>query len=467
MSVFKACDIRGLAGKELTVRLFRRMGRGIAVMMGERRSIVVGGDVRQSTHPLKVALIEGLRDFGRDVTDVGTVPTPVVYFARWHRGAHACAMVTASHNPPEYNGLKFMIGDIPVMPEDLARLERLVQSDATRAPTEPRGGLTAEDLTGAYEAWLADALEALRPPDERAQRHVRIVVDAGNGCFSELAPRALRRVPGVSVEPLFCEIDGGFPGRDPNCAIAENLTALRDRVRRLDADLGVAFDGDGDRVAFTDETGAVVPSEDAALLFLRFLRGRVAGRAFVYDLKCSRVVAREAGRLGARPVEERSGHAFIKRRMIRERAAFGAEISGHYFYDVLHGGDDGLFSALLMVQLLRGSREPLSALRAALPARYVTPDVRIRWPADQVHALLAAVRSAFPPWRVREIDGVRVEFEDGWALLRPSITEPKVTLRFEGDSAAALGEIVERFLTRVPQLRAPVRDRLASTGLRG
>ena len=457
MSIFKACDIRGIAGSEITPDLFRRMGRGIALMMGDHRAIVVGGDLRVSTPELKATLIQGLCENGRRASDIGAVPTPVVYFAKAHLGAHACAVVTASHNPSEDNGLKFMVGELPVLPEDLKRLRTLVEGPETDAPVGTRATATARpDVLPAYEKWVASLRLPIDHGESAKVRRLIAVVDAGNGSYAEIAPRVIEERPGIQVDRLFCVPDGRFPNRDPNCALPESLSALSARVREVKANIGIAFDGDGDRVAFVDERGRVISPDEMMVLFLRALGERIEGERFVYDLKCSRIVAREAERLGATPLMEKSGHAFIKRRMIAEHALFGGEVSGHYFHRALHGGDDGLVSAMLGIRLLRQSDRPLSALRQTVPRRFITDDVRLPYPAGRVEGLLQRVRAAFPEERRLEIDGIRVSFPRGWGLLRASITEPKITLRFEGEDAASLREVMDAFLAPISELQPSV-----------
>ena len=465
MSVFKACDIRGIAGSEITRELFRKFGRGIGMMMVEGKTIVVGGDLRTSTGALKAELIRGLAEGGRVVTDLGAVPTPVVYFAKDKRSAHACAIVTASHNPPQYNGLKFMIGDLPVLPQDVERLRDIV----TETANEPASSVPVADLVSRvdmrqdYEDWISEGTDALLSGSSSGGRELAVVIDAGNGTFSEIGPRVFDRTPGITAHGLFCEPDGTFPNRDPNCSVAKNLSRLSAHVREVNADLGIAFDGDGDRVAFADEHGEVIPADEMMMLLLRWLGDRMRGEKFVFDLKCSQVVIREGERVGMIPIMERSGHAFIKRRMITENAAFGGEVSGHYFYRELHGGDDGLFTALLVTRLVQQEDVPLSALRARLPQRFITDDVRLRCAPAEARAYLDRARDAFPADRLNELDGVRISFPRGWALVRVSITEPKITLRFEGEDPASLRENIETFLQVLPELREEVSRHLAES----
>ena len=462
MSIFKGCDIRGVAGSELTPELFRRMGRGIALMMGDHRAIVVGGDLRVSTPELKAAFVGGLCENGRTVSDIGAVPTPVVYFAKAHLAAHACAAVTASHNPPDDNGLKFMVGDLPVLPSDLKRLRALVEGLETDAPVGTRvTTVVRPDVLPAYEHWVPSLRLPIDHGGSARVRRLIAVVDAGNGSYAEIAPRVIEKMPGIEVDRLFCVPDGRFPNRIPNCALPESLSALGARVHEVEADIGIAFDGDGDRVAFVDERGRVISPDEMMVLFLRALGERIEGERFVYDLKCSRIVAREAERLGATPLMEKSGHAFIKRRMIAEHALFGGEVSGHYFHRALHGGDDGLVSAMLGIRLLRQSGQALSALRQTVPPRYVTDDIRLPYPAGRVEELLQRLRAAFSEERRLEIDGIRVSFPRGWGLLRASITEPKITLRFEGEDATSLREVMDAFLAPIPELQHSVHAALS------
>jgi phosphomannomutase / phosphoglucomutase len=467
MSIYKACDIRGKVGEELTPELYRRLGRGLAILMGDQRSIVVGGDGRQSTPELKASLIDGLASLGKHVVDIGLVPTPVVYFARhlafYGRGTQrpdACAIVTASHNPPGDNGLKFMIGEWPVLPGDIMALRALAEGRQAD-DAESVGEVEEMAVLPNYVPWISNAACQLGPDDEACRRELKVVVDAGNGISGLIAPGAFRSLPDITVAELFCEVDGTFPNRHPNTAIPENLTALCDEVRRQGADLGVAFDGDGDRVAFVDEAGVVLDADETAVLFLRGLGHMVNDRSVVHDLKCSSVLAREAVALGGQPLMEKSGHAYIKACMNRTRAIFGAEVSGHYFHDRLRGGDDGLFSAILMTRFLQARDESLSAWRQSVPARFITQDIRLSVAAAAIPGFFDAVRNGFDDAMLNDLDGLRVEFDNGWALIRQSITEPKITLRFEGDSQEALDAIVDRFLDAVPEIRDAVKEELA------
>ena len=429
MSIFKACDVRGVYPDELDEEMARRIGRAVATTLGPR-TVVVGGDVRLSTPALKGAIIDGLAASGCEAVDIGIVPTPALHFARTKLHATGGVMVTASHNPPQYNGLKIVLGDVPIAEEELAGIASVVE----RNEFASRKGSSRElDVTAEYEEFVVSEGRAILNCVERA-------------------PRVLERI-GVPYAPLFCEIDGSFPNRSPNSAIAENLGALRERVVAEKADLGVAFDGDGDRVSFVDENGSVLTA-DQAISIVAKLGGFVAsGDKVVLDIKCSSAAGDVVASLGASALMERSGHTFIRARMLRENAAFGGEISGHLFYRQLGGGDDGFFSTLVMAGIV-GERGPLSKLAAGVPEYAITPDLRISMKPDR--AVLDAIAEAFPEDRVSRLDGVRVEFDEGWGLARLSVTEPVITLRFEAKDKAALRRVMNEFLSAVPELKEAV-----------
>jgi len=448
MSIFKACDIRGVYGEELDEAIVERIGRAIGSLLAERYphaspAVVVGGDVRTSTPALQEAVVSGLQASGRDVVDLGCVPTPLFYFAKQDLGTPGGIMVTASHNPPQFNGLKIALGDWPLTEEEIQAIRaRVERGDFVTGQGQVRSG----NLTEAYEHHLCAGSRPVAPEE----RPWRLVIDCGNGCFSEIAPRVAREL-GYEVVELFCEPDGTFPNRSPNSAVPENLAALGEKVQEVQAHLGVAFDGDGDRVAFVDERGEVVPGDVTAVLLARDFLARQPGGKVVHDLKCSQIVPEAVRAAGGVPLMEKSGHTFIKTRMIAEGAVLGAEASGHFFYEALHGGDDGLFSALRVAELVRAAGRSLGQLTETVPRFHTTPDLRVRFEGEE--GLLDRLAQAFPPDRVSRLDGVRVQFDGGWGLVRRSVTEPAWTLRFEAQTADQLQDIIQAFLAPVPELR--------------
>jgi phosphomannomutase/phosphoglucomutase len=438
MSIFKSCDIRGVYGQELDEQTAYHLGRAAGTQ--ERgHTVVVGGDLRLSTLTLQAALIRGLLESGADVIDLGTLPTPALYFGQRTLGAHGAIMVTASHNPPRYNGFKLMFGSLPIVPEDL---QALAQAMRDQRYAVGAGHYAQENILPAYMTSLVSAFPGLRPR--------RLVVDAGNGSMSAVAPEVLRQL-GQQVEALYCEPDGAFPNRDPNPAVPAHLSALQERVVAAGAELGVAFDGDGDRVIFVDERGRVLPADRTLVLMIRALLKRHPGVKVVYDLKSSSVVADKTLAGGGVPLMERSGHAFIKRRLLTEGAILGGEISGHYFYGAL-GGDDALYATLFLLRVLDELGVSLGQAMDTVPVYPITPDLRLPCPPAEAEAILSALRAAFAHLPISELDGVRIQFPDGWALARLSVTEPLITLRFEAHDAARLAAIQRQVRQAVPAL---------------
>ncbi len=437
MSIFKACDIRGAYPDELHERTAEAIGRAIGSELAGG-DCVLGGDLRPSTPSLKGAVCRGLLATGADVLDVGTVPTPVAYWARRELGTRGVAVVTASHNPPRYNGIKFALGEEPVTPEGIDEVRRRVEESDFRAG---RGRRTEHGVKADYLDWLRRRFEA-------TGRGMPVLLDAGNGSGSEWAPEAFRTA-GYEVHELFCEPDGRFPNRSPNPTEPGALDAAGEATRCAGAGLGVCFDGDADRAVFLDERGDYVPAEEALILLAREALKNEPGAAIVYDLKSTRVLPQEIRRAGGRAVMERSGYSFIKRRLMQEDAPLAAEASGHFFFREL-AGDDGIYAGLRMAQLLAATGQPLSELRDTIPPCFISEDIRIPRPAGDAQAVVERLRRAFADHPQDHTDGVRVEFDGGWALCRASVTEPAVTVRVEGDSPGRMAELRQVILAAIP-----------------
>ena len=460
-TAFKDCDIRGVYGRDVTDDLARRVGAAMADLLGGG-PVIVAGDLRASTPRLVAALAAGLLEGGSDVVDCGEIPTPTFYFARDALGIDAGVMVTASHNPADYNGFKPVLGALPILPDELARLRDLATAPGPGpAPAGRRPGrLRHADVVGAYEAWL----------DERVARAVTgevpsapVVVDAGHGSLWRLAPAAFER-HGFRVARLFCTPDGTFPSRAPNPADTHQLAALGAAVLEAGAFLGVAFDGDGDRVGIVDERGSPVPMDAVIALVARDLLGREGPGSVVLDIKCSRAIDEVVRAAGGTTRMEKSGHTFMKRRVITSGAVLGGELSGHLFYRDIGGRDDALYSAMRIAGLVAASRRPLSALVAELPPYVTTPDLRIPFGGNATAVVDQIAAALDDRCRVLRLDGVRADWPDGWGLVRPSVTEPLLTLRFEAREASRLTEIVRRFLAPAASLRATVERELEARG---
>jgi phosphomannomutase/phosphoglucomutase len=454
VSIYKACDIRGVYPEELDEALYARFGQAIGTLLrpqNDQPSVLVGGDVRPSTAALQERLVEGLLATGCRVTDLGAVPTPVVYFAARRRQPHGLAIVTASHNPPEYNGLKLCLGPLPVTPEQMHAFQETVE---TGTFVEGKGTREHRTIENEY-------LDAMAETDVDLDG-LRMVLDCGNGTFSSLAPQALQRA-GCDVIELFCTPDGTFPNRSPNPSVPENLGDLCHRVTETGAQLGVALDGDGDRLALVDDAGRPVSGDEAIMLLARHVLGPAnPGEKVVCDLKCSQAVLDTIRECRGAPLLERSGHAFIKTRMIAEGARFGGELSGHFFYRELDGGDDALYSILRAAELVQAADPPLSALVDSLPRFAITADLRIPYDAPDGAERLDQLAQA-AEGEVLRLDGVRVSYPDGWALARCSVTEPLLTFRFESFDGVPR-RIAERFLAPAPDLRRRVLERLDESG---
>jgi phosphomannomutase/phosphoglucomutase len=451
MSIFKSCDIRGVFGDELTADTARRLGRALASRW-PGTTVVVGRDLRPSSPELATALIDGLVASGAQVTDTGEVPTPVLYYAKRQHGFAVAVMVTASHNPPQYNGFKLMWGDLPVSPEDIATLaDEMAAGDFVTA----QGSVRHLAVVDAYLSFIRSLCPTLQPR--------RVVVDCGSGSMSTVAPGLLGQL-GIAVIPLYCQPDGRFPFRDPNPAIARHLTNLCHAVVDQGAELGLAFDGDGDRVIAADGRGAVVPADRTLVLLIRDLLASQPGASVVYDQKSSSIVPEEIVRHGGRPLREKSGHAFIKRRLLIEDAALGGEISGHYFFREL-GGDDALYACLALLRALDRLGASFTEAIASVPSYPISPDIRLPATPDVARRVLADLEASFSEQPVDHLDGVRIDFSDGWALARLSVTEPLITLRFEAhtqDRLAALQAEIRRASPTLERLWAAAQTRSAA-----
>lgn len=462
MNLFLDCDIRGIYGQNVDETLARRLGLAVGTL-ARRKHVLVAGDYRVHTPQLMEALIEGVVDSGCQALVSGQVPTPVYYFGRKRLRVDAGVMVTASHNPPEYAGFKPILGPLPITPAEIGSIRALVEEPAAATGG---GSRMSVDLVSSYRWWMRDITRrllelALRVVSEGTRREtetgLRIVVDCGNGCFGPVAPGLLEEM-GYRCIPLFTEPDGSFPNRPSNVALEVGRAATMAAVLEHGANFGVAYDGDGDRVAFVDNRGRSIPNDVViALLAEDALVGR-RGAKVVYDIKCSQIVPEAVRRAGGVPVGRKSGHTFMKTAMIRERAAFGGELSGHLFFSELGGGDDALYATVRMATLILRRGTDLATLVDSVPRYVTTPDLRIPWDGSR-RELIHAVRVSLEAQEgvaISDLDGVRADFGDGWGLIRVSVTEPIVTLRFEARNAKHLSTIMERFLAGALGLRQKV-----------
>ncbi|MCC6127528.1 MAG: hypothetical protein IT426_21435 [Pirellulales bacterium] len=444
MSIYKPCDIRGEVAEDLTPELYHRWGEALGMQVREGEKFVVGGDNRSSTPDYLEALIDGLAASGVDTVNLGQLPTPMIYHAKRRLKAAACAIVTASHNPAFINGLKWMIGDRPPVPDEVEALRRAAEtatSRSRRAPRPPRSmDISFDYVANLQETWI----EAMG-----AQLH--LVIDPMHGCW---AGRSRRYLHAIFPQCLFSTIhdspEDDFAGQAPDCSQSALLHELGEAIYRERAHAGLAFDGDGDRLAVVDERGVPLSGEETAWILLDSFGEKLRGRRFVHDLKFSERIVERARELGAEPVVERSGHTFIRAKMAETGAIFGAEVSGHYFFEALGGGDDAFYAACRLIAHLARAEQPLSKLRRECPSIYITPDLRLFVPREAQAEILESVRAAWESFEQSTTDGVRVTTPAGWILARPSGTEEALTFRFESLDWQALDDLVVRFSHTLP-----------------
>jgi phosphomannomutase len=450
-SPWKPCDLRGVFPSAISEDLFTRVGRAMGSEIAPGARVVVGGDFRLSTPALKAALIQGLAGTGLYVIDLGQAPTPIAYFLASRIGAAAVFIVTASHNPAAHNGLKWMVGEAPPTPEDMERIRNAAESGVFRSMD---GGVETFDPIPEYREWIVSQWKELP-----AQQTGRIVLDAGNGAWSQFGPEVFAAL-GFETLGLGCWPDGSFPNRPPDCARTANLGALRAAVVEQKAALGIAWDGDGDRVAFVDESGVHASTDEISILLARHLLGGTVPENVVCDIKLSDSVRREVLRAGATPLLERSGHAFMRSRLLSSQAILGLDACGHYFFRQAGSRDDGLYSALFLIGMLNGERT-LGALRRGLEPMFSTPELRMPATLLDFATVRDRLRSAFPYAEESAIDGARLVLDDGVVLARESSTERVVSLRIEGFSSESYGKLVNSCLGSLHEANSLLRGQIA------
>jgi phosphomannomutase/phosphoglucomutase len=431
-TIFREYDIRGIADQELLSADVTDLGRGLGTFLQRQsgNSINVGRDCRLSSTRLRDALIEGLVDSGCEVTDIGVVPTPLLYYSAVHLDADGAVMITGSHNPSEFNGFKTVCGPGTLHGETIQDVRKLIEA---RDFAHGRGSHQDMDVSTAYIDQIA--------PQFEFERRIKVVVDAGNGTAGPVMHRLLSRL-NVEAAEMYFEMDGRFPNHHPDPTVPENLNALRDAVKAQKADLGIAFDGDSDRIGAVDENGDVIYGDMLLLIFGREILTRKPGATFIGEVKCSQVLYDELKRLGGNPIMYKTGHSLIKAKMKQEHAELAGEMSGHMFFaDRYFGYDDALYAACRLMEIVSKSGKPLSAQLEGLPKMVSTPEIRVDCPDESKFHVVELVAEQFQKThKVISVDGVRVLFENGWGLLRASNTQPVLVMRFEAGSAELLNQ---------------------------
>lgn len=444
--IFRACDIRGVVGESLSENIARKIGLAIgseALARGET-SLLVGYDGREYSPALAEALMEGIAASGRDVINIGSVPTPVLYYATNNSDTTSGVMVTGSHNPPEYNGFKVVLGGKSLVEEEFRSLfERVRDSNFS----EGAGQIRASDFTQDYMDAIADDVVVAQP--------LKVVIDCANGIAGAIAPELLDSL-GCEAVPLYCEVDGSFPNHNPDPTRPENLQDLIKTVRDQGADLGIAIDGDGDRLVAITAEGDIVWPDRLLMLFAKDIVSRNPGSDVVYDVKCTRHLNSVISGFGGRPIICRSGHSFVKQKISETDAVLGGEFSGHIcFSERWFGFDDGLYSAARLLEIVGSQEEGLSELLAGFPESVSTPEIHIAVDDKEKFGLITRLieTADFEDATLTTIDGLRVDFSDGWGLVRASNTQPAISLRFEADNNESLEDIKGAFQELLQEVR--------------
>jgi phosphomannomutase/phosphoglucomutase len=439
-TIFREYDIRGVADSELLSPDVEQLGLGLGTYLRRHSGpkINVGRDCRLSSTRLRDALAKGLLASGCDVTDIGVVPTPVLYYSAQQLKADGAVMITGSHNPSEYNGFKTVCGSGTLHGETIQDVRRLVEKQDFERGS---GRAASVDVVTPYVEEIASQFQL--------KRRVKLVADAGNGTAGPVIHRIFEKID-VDVTELFFEMDGKFPNHHPDPTVPANLFHLIEKVRETGADLGIAFDGDADRIGAVDEHGNVIYGDMLMLIYARKILERKPGATFIGEVKCSQVMYDELGRLGGNAIMYKTGHSLIKAKMKEEHAELAGEMSGHMFFgDRYRGFDDALYAACRLIEIVAKSGRPLSAQLAGLPKMVSTPEIRVDCPDEMKFDLVRRVAEHFKAkYKTIDIDGVRVIFPEGWGLLRASNTQPVLVMRFE----AANEHLLKRYQTEVEQV---------------
>jgi len=442
--IFREYDIRGVVGEDLNEGIIERIGKAYGSYMrrmGKKR-VSLGRDCRLSSPAFAGAISDGITSTGINVIDIGMVTTPMVYFSLFNLDIDGGVMITASHNPSEYNGVKLCVGKEALFGEEIQKIRKIAESGDF---AKGAGSVETASIMDKYLNFLRENVE-IKPG-------IRVAIDCGNAMTGIVAPKILKEF-GCEVTELYVTPDGRFPNHHPDPIVEENLRDLIDTVRRERLDLGIGFDGDGDRIGIVDENGNMIWGDMLLVIFARDVIGRIPGTKVVGEVKSSTRLYREIERLGGKPIMWKAGHSLMKNKMKVEGAVLAGEMSGHIFFgDKFFGYDDAVYAALRLLEIISKTGEKVSQLLDGIPPAFATPEIRVECPDEIKFDLVEKVKEEFKKeYKVIDIDGVRIEFPDGWGLIRPSNTQPALVLRFEARTKERLEEIrslIEGTLERV------------------
>jgi len=431
--VFREYDVRGLVEKDLTYEFVRNLGKAVGTLGIDRgvKTMTVGRDCRLSSKNYRDALIEGLVSAGIDVIDIGLAATPMLYFSIQHLGADGGVMITGSHNPPDFNGFKICIGIDTIYGDEIQHLQTIIERGAYASG---QGKVTVQSIVDPYHECIFRSVSIARP--------LHIAVDGGNGVGGFFSLPLFERF-GCPAVPIYCEMDGRFPNHFPDPTIEDNLDDLIRVVKEKHCDFGIAFDGDADRIGVVTSGGRIVRGDELLLLFSRAILKKNPGATIIGEVKCSRVLYDDITRHGGRPIMWKAGHSLIKGKMREEKALLAGEMSGHLFFaDRYFGYDDAIYAAARLLEIVSHSNNGIEGFLSDIPVTFSTPEIRIDCPDHVKFGVVEEVKDFFRRgYKINDIDGVRIEFSDGWGLVRASNTQPVLVLRFESTSEEGLARI--------------------------
>ena len=441
-SIFREYDIRGIAGKELSPEFAHCLGQAYSVYLKSHNpgksdlTVTLGRDCRLTGDRYASALCEGIRSTGIHVIRLGVCPTPLTYYSIFHLETDGGVMVTGSHNPADYNGFKICVGKDTLHGTEIQALRKIMEAlVATPLPKVAQGSVRDYEIIPPYIEHLVR--------NARPLKHKKIVLDAGNGTAATVAPELFKRLGATGI-PLFCELDGRFPNHHPDPTVAENLKQLIETVLREKADLGIAFDGDSDRIGVVDEKGQILFGDELMVLYARTILKENPGATIISEVKSSHKLYNDIAANGGKPIMWKTGHSLIKAKMKETKAALAGEMSGHIFFaDRYFGFDDAIYAALRVYEIASDATEPFSSLLRDLPKTVSTPEIRVDCEEEKKFQLVEETKTRLRAenLKINDIDGVRVDFGDGWGLVRASNTQPVLVLRFEATTAARLSEL--------------------------
>lgn len=437
-SIFKAYDIRGIVDESLTENAVYAIGKalGSEAQALKQEAICVARDGRLSGPKLLEALTAGIRSSGIDVINLGCVPTPVLYFGAFHLNTGCGVMLTGSHNPPNYNGLKMVLANTTLSGDTIQKLkQRILDNDFTTG----EGNYEEVDIKDDYINRVAEDVKLKKP--------MKIIVDAGNGVAGEMAPKLFKKM-GCDVTEMYCEIDGTFPNHHPDPSQPETLDDIIAEVKEKKADVGYAFDGDGDRLGVIAPSGEIIWPDRQMILYAQDVLSRNPGADIIYDIKCSMNLDKAISEAGGNPVMWKTGHSLVKAKLKETGAPLAGEMSGHIFFkERWYGFDDALYTGARLLEILSNSEKSTDEIFSALPDMVNTPELRLEMKEGEHHPFMDKLKAAanFKNARTIDIDGIRVEFEDGWGLVRASNTTPCLVIRFEGKTESAVKDVQEKF----------------------